>query len=76
MIYELTTIVVLLVIIYLLAVAGVRYRKIIKLLTDENIQLQEDKKILKFNYDNILKIYKSGLNKIKNLQRQLKNKGK
>lgn len=75
MIYELTIIVVLLVI-YLVSAAGIRYRKIIKSLTDENLKLQEDKKVLKFNYDNLLKIYKTTLNKIKNLQRQLKNKGK
>jgi len=62
--------------IVLLVLERIRNNKTIIILTSNNTKLEEDIKILKYNYDNILKVYKSTLNKIRNLQRQLKNKGK
>ena len=53
-----------------------KYTRYINKLNIEIGVLGEKNKTLKYNYDNLLKVYKSSLNKMKNLQRQVKNKGK
>ena len=53
-----------------------KYTRYINKLNIEIGVLGEKNKTLKYNYDNLLKVYKSSLNKMKNLQRQAKNKGK
>lgn len=76
MIIELIILLVLLLIILLFILSGIKYRKTIKILTDINTELDKQVKSLRYNYDNLMKLYKSTINKMKNLQRQLKNKGK
>jgi hypothetical protein len=72
MIIELLILIILLFIILLFVLAGIRYRKTIQLLTYSNTELDKEVKSLKYNYNNILKIYKKTLNKIKILQKDIK----
>lgn len=72
-------IIMIVVLLYLILIMKRKNKKIRNENNDLKVEIhkiKDDNNMLKYNYTNLIKIYKSSLNKIKNLQKQLKNKGK